>query len=77
MKINIKYFGMILEYIGIEKEIFFSEGDGTIHHLRKELEIKYPSLSKISYRVAVNKSLSEGKFRQGDEIALLPPFAGG
>ena len=77
MKVNIKYFGMILEYIGMEKEIFLSNSGGTVDNLKNELELKYPSLQKMNYRISINKSLSQDTFNNGDEIALLPPFAGG
>lgn len=43
------------------------------------LEKKYPALKNCSYVFAINRKFVNGncKLNDGDEISLLPPFAGG
>ncbi|RMH63015.1 MAG: MoaD/ThiS family protein [Calditrichaeota bacterium] len=44
-----------------------------------ELYEQYPALKAYTFRVAVNHSLAgdDTMIRPEDEVALLPPFAGG
>lgn len=77
MEINIFYLGMISEKVGYANEMFPSKCNGTVASLKDELEIKYPELKRATYRIAVNKNLSEERVEDGDEVALLPQFAGG
>jgi sulfur-carrier protein len=51
----------------------------TINDLKLTLIEKYPAITKLNYQFAVNQHLVEDSFQlnNGDEIALLPPFAGG
>ena len=78
MKLNVKYFGMIAEWAGSENgQLDFS---GTsVTELRSQLEKQIPGLSSASYQIAVNHVVvaDEAIITLGDEIAILPPFAGG
>ena len=78
MKLNIKYFGMIPEWAGTENgELDFS---GTsVAELRAEVEKRIPGLNSASYQIAVNHVIAaeDTIITLGDEIAILPPFAGG
>lgn len=78
MKLNVKYFGMIAEWAGsVEQSVLF---DGaTVLDLKTQLEAEHPKLKGISYQVAVNQKIaSNGTFlSEKDELAVLPPFAGG
>ena len=50
-----------------------------IRMLQSYLWRNYPEIKDMDYRFAVNKEIIDGKyeFKNGDEVALLPPFAGG
>ncbi|MGB0882067.1 MAG: MoaD/ThiS family protein [Vicingaceae bacterium] len=75
--LRLKYFGMIAEAIDkTEEEFNLIENTAT---LTAELELKYPKLKDLNYKFAVNQSLVSGnvELNANDEIALLPPFAGG
>ena len=78
MKLNVKYFGMIAEWAGSEKgQLDFS---GTsVAELRTQVEKLVPGLSSASYQIAVNHEVAadEAIITLGDDIAILPPFAGG
>lgn len=77
MIINIKYFGQIAEVTQTENEPFdFSKQ--TVSELIEALFIKYPELKNKDFKVAQNQEIVDAESQlTGEEIALLPPFAGG
>ena len=78
MKLNMKYFGMIAEWMGRQEEqMQFSEK--SVSKLRQYLEANCERLSNINYQVAVNQKIVTEDFglNENDEVAILPPFAGG
>ncbi|MEJ6736062.1 MAG: MoaD/ThiS family protein [Flavobacteriales bacterium] len=75
--LKLKYFGMIAEAINkSEEDIKFV---GNLDLLTLELEGEYPKLKDLNYKFAVNQTLvaTNIALKENDEIALLPPFAGG
>lgn len=76
---NIKCFGMIAEWAGGGALQLPLDVSATVRTLRDAAEQRWPRLKGISYRVAVNQQLSDDSdtVSEKDEIALLPPFAGG
>ena len=77
MKITIKYFGWIAEVTQCEEEIIdFSKN--LISEVIEFLKSKYPELKNKDFQVAQNQELVSFETKiSGNEIALLPPFAGG
>ena len=74
----IKYFGMLAESTGVaQEELEFSEG--TVADLRSIILERYPALEKMNFQIAVAQSIAENHLMitGNEEIALLPPFAGG
>jgi len=78
MILKLKYFGMIAEAVGKSEEEFSLTGNN-INQLNVALTEKYSKLSGLNYKFAINQNMAEGKIilKENDEIALLPPFAGG
>lgn len=78
MELSLNYFGMIAEATNIQHEKLNLEVQ-TIVELKVVLIEKYPAIEKLNYQFAVNQNIVENDFQlsNGDEIALLPPFAGG
>lgn len=78
MELSLNYFGMIAEATNVQQEKLDVEVE-TINDLKFTLIEKYPAMTKLNYQFAVNQHLVEDNFQlsKGDEIALLPPFAGG
>jgi len=77
MNINIKYFGQIAEVTQVEHEQF-DFNNQTVSELIEALISKYPELKNKDFKVAQNQELVDIETQlTGDEIALLPPFAGG
>ncbi len=77
MKIKVLFFGMLSEICRTaEMEL---ENIENIRMLESYLWKNFPDMKDMDYRFAVNKEIIDGKYelKNGDEVALLPPFAGG
>ena len=78
MPIKIKYFGAIAEQTGQTEEHISADDFGSLEELKSHLLSKYQSIGQHSFQMAVNQALTESaNLQDGDEVALLPPFAGG
>lgn len=79
MKISIKYFGRLSEQTGMDHEILELAAPTTVKAVIQNLTSTYSELAKSKFRVAVNQEIGndEAVLNDGDELALLPPFAGG
>ncbi len=77
MKIKVLFFGMLSEITGTASMEL--ENMENIRILQSHLWKTYPEIKDMDYRFAVNKEIINGKheLKDGDEVALLPPFAGG
>ena len=69
-------FGLIAEKA---KTTELSSSAGSAHALKRELEGRIPDLAKISYALAIDRVIvhDDRALTGNEEIALLPPFAGG
>ena len=77
MQITIKYFGQIAEVTKRNEETM-SFSKLLVSELLNHLFIKYPMLKNRSFTIAQNQELvADNTELTGEEIALLPPFAGG
>ena len=80
MIITVKYFGLVADItLKKEEQLFFESEAKTLKQLQTKLEAQYPELKKTTYSFALNQLLSQSNeaLKNNDEIALLPPFAGG
>jgi len=77
VNINLIYFGSVTDVTGTTAETV--EAPATLDELSDWLLSRFPGLTNINYRFSVNRQLTTGNraLVDGDEIALLPPFAGG
>jgi len=75
--IHLICFGSVTDITGITGETIVAPA--TLNELNELLISRFPGLSGISYRFSVNRILTTDDLQlaDGDEIALLPPFAGG
>ena len=80
MTITVKYFGLVADITQKKEEQLFIESEAmTLKEVQSKLEEQYPELKNTTYSFAINQSLSQSNeaLKDNDEIALLPPFAGG
>ncbi|NDP27929.1 MAG: MoaD/ThiS family protein [Flavobacterium sp.] len=78
MKVCVKYFGMIAESAGKIEEVLELEQGLSIKELKDQQLKKYQIRDAESVQIAVNQNLdNEVELKDGDEVAFLPPFAGG
>lgn len=78
MKVTVKYFGLLAEAAGKAEETRELSSGIKAGELKdrclEELDLPNPE----SVQVAVNQKIAkERELQEGDEVALLPPFAGG
>lgn len=79
MKCRIRNFGAVREIVG-GREIDFEFSGNTVADLRTALHARYPDLVALnSLFVAVNQQYAkeDATLSEADEIALIPPVAGG
>lgn len=80
MIITVKYFGAIADVTGRQEEqIYFQSEDHSVKSFQSQLEKLYPEIQNRAYSFALNQSIAKGAdlINDNDELALLPPFAGG
>ena len=80
MLVTAKYFGMVLEHTQTNQEtITLPKEVCTLQDFEHFVLQQYPKLKTITYVIAKNQKISSQKDRlnNGDELAFLPPFAGG
>lgn len=78
MGVTIKYFGAIAEVTGMTHEtVELTNVGNSVEELRAYCLNKY-SIGDLSFQLAVNQNLNSSEaLKDGDEVAFLPPFAGG
>lgn len=78
MAITIKYFGAIEEVTGVSEESFSLDQMDSLEALKEYCFGKYQGIKDLSFQLAVNQELADSaSLKDGDEVAFLPPFAGG
>jgi len=78
MAVTIKYFGAIEEVTGIAEESVSLDSSDSLEAIKQQLLSNSPGLEQLSFQIAVNQSLADSAtLKNGDEVAFLPPFAGG
>ncbi|NVN18380.1 MoaD/ThiS family protein [Muricauda sp. HICW] len=78
MKVTVKYFGLVAEAAAKSEEVMELDETLTASELKVQCLIGLAIADKDSVQIAVNQNLDETiTINDGDEVALLPPFAGG
>ena len=79
MDIKIKCFGLLAEAMKQEEMIVSLKKNDTVQDLKNTLLSRFPALVGKEFKVAVNKNIVTENvvILPTDELALLPPFAGG
>ena len=77
MKVDVLFFGVLAEITN--NEAVSIENIRDTDELNNKLLDQYPEMKSVTYRIAVNQKIidSNTKLNDNDEIAFMPPFAGG
>jgi len=77
MKVTVLFFGVLTEVTRTSLKVY--EEVKTLEHLKMRITDDFPETAHYSFRMAVNNEISDGDtpLEDGDEVAFLPPFAGG
>jgi len=79
MNLQIHFFGMIAETLKKEQLIIDNYQGNTLGDVEEMLKDNFPELGGFTYKLALNKKMvnKETALEKENEIAVLPPFAGG
>ncbi len=80
MKCKVKAFGITSDIVGAREVIIELSGSPRVRDIKIELFKHYPQLETLtSLFIAVNQAYAadDGELQEHDEIALIPPVAGG
>jgi len=81
IKVNVLYFAQVREATGIREEKVMLVKDSTVDNLISKIKENHPRILRLkeNIQLAVNCNIG-GKYlslKEGDQIAVFPPVAGG
>src|SRR5687767_14775442 len=81
MKISVLYFAVFRERLGRDEDVIELPEGATVKNAIDALAAKHPAIAALrgKFRCAVNQDFTdeERALANGDELALIPPVAGG
>ena len=77
MEVKVLFFGVLTEVTGTAIKHY--RDVKSIDSLKLRLNDDYPEIIHFDFRIALNNEMinSDHELNEGDEVALMPPFAGG
>jgi sulfur-carrier protein len=77
MKVKVLFFGVLSEVTG-NKTKYYSDVK-SLEHLKKRIVDEFPDMIRYKFIISLNNEImnSNNSLKNGDEVAFLPPFAGG
>jgi len=77
MEIRVLFFGVLTDIAGTGMKIY--SGVKSFSDLKFRINDDFPEMVHYDFRISVNSTLIENEptLNNGDEVALMPPFAGG
>jgi molybdopterin synthase sulfur carrier subunit len=77
MTVKVLFFGVLAEVTGINCK-HYSEVK-SVNDLKMKIRDEFPEVVHYDFRISVNNELidNDQPLKDGDELALMPPFAGG
>jgi len=77
MNITIRFFGVLVEVA--QTSVRHYRNVNSFGDLKLRIEDDFPEIIHYNYRISVNHEIinSDPFLNDGDEVALMPPFAGG
>jgi molybdopterin converting factor small subunit len=77
MEVKVLFFGVLGEITGNDIKVYREVK--SIGDLRYRIEDDFPEVVHYNYIISLNNEIitSDTELKHGDEVALMPPFAGG
>jgi molybdopterin synthase sulfur carrier subunit len=77
MEVKVLFFGVLSEVSGTAVKHY--QNVRSVSDLKRRIQDDVPELAHYNFRISVNSMITDDDLllKTGDEIALLPPFAGG
>jgi molybdopterin synthase sulfur carrier subunit len=77
MEVKVLFFGVLSEVTGYNVKPY--NNVNSTGELRLRIEDDFPEIAHYNFRISVNQQIINGDspLTDGDEVAYLPPFAGG
>lgn len=77
MKVKVLFFGVLAEISGTA--IKFYDEVRSVNELKLKISDDFPEIIHFNFVTSLNNELinSDTELKNGDEVAFLPPFAGG
>lgn len=77
MEVKVLFFGVLTDVAGTTLKYY--KGARTVGELVIMIQDDFPEIVHYNYRIAVNNEITDNDLplKQNDEVALMPPFAGG
>ena len=77
MELKVLFFGVLAEVSGTSIKHY--QDVKSINDLRHRLQDDFPEIVHYNFRISLNSVITDDDLplNSGDEIALMPPFAGG
>lgn len=77
MEIDVLFFGSLADFAGVRRKHY--SGIGSYSDLMHRIGDDYPGMEHYTFKIAVNRTIINEAplLRDGDELAFMPPFAGG
>ena len=77
MKVKVLFFGVLAEVTGTNFKHF--RDVKSIGDLKLRIQDDFPEVVHYNYRISLNNEIinNDPKLKDGEEVALMPPFAGG
>jgi sulfur-carrier protein len=77
MEIQVLFFGVLAEVTNTTFKHY--SGIRSFRDLKYRIEDEFPEMVHYNYRIAINNEIinEDPVLKDGDEVAFMPPFAGG
>jgi sulfur-carrier protein len=77
MEVKVLFFGVLTELTGTAFKHYHNIK--TVNDLKLRILDDFPEIVHYNYRISVNNEITDKNpiLKTGDEVALMPPFAGG
>ena len=77
MQVKVLFFGVLVEVTGSNCK-FYSDAK-SIGALKLMIQDEFPEIAHYNFCISLNNEIvnNDRNLKDGDEVALMPPFAGG